>query len=375
MSTTSSSRRKRRTTGSSSRALVLGALAALAALSACRGRDAETFVTYFSGDHGISVRHPAAWRTDQAEQDGVWYRYFLAPPAGPQNRAPVSVTLLAGAMSVPIANYAQSYLAGHDVTSTRDEERQGVRGKSWVFASADGKTRHRLLLLAADGRVVGLYAQGDAVAVEKAQATLDEMWSSLTIERPQDYPVRSWRDFETTLGVPASWTQTREFSGGGTRLIQYASPPLAVERGNQTVRASLSVTLEAVKGGGGLREYYDATRARLGDNFQVSSHQGFRGGYVDVMRTETPVAVTYIKRFYFANAGHGCSLSFEAREDVFSRMSRWADYIASTLQLAPSKGAPTVLPAVDAMAPAAPTAPPSPTPAATAPAAAPKGTR
>ncbi len=247
------------------------------------------------------------------------------------------------------------------MASTRDEERQGVRGKSWVFASADGKTRYRLLLLAADGRVVGLYAQGDAVAVEKSQATLDEMWSSLTIERPQDYPVRSWRDFETTLGVPASWTQTREFSGGGTRLIQYASPPLAVEHGNQTVHASLSVTLEAVKDGGGLREYYDATRVKLGENFQVSSHQGFGGGYVDVMRTETPVAVTYIKRFYFANAGHGCSLSFEAREDVFSRVSRWADYIASTVQLAPSQGAPAVLPTVDVIAPAvAPSASPSP---------------
>ena len=230
MSTTSSSRRKLRTTGSSRRALALAALVAAAALASCRGRAAETFVTYFSGDHGVSVRHPAAWRTDQAEQEGVWYRYFLAPPAGPQNRAPVSVTLLAGAMSVTVETYAQSYLAGHNLASTRDEERQGVRGKSWVFASADGKTRYRLLLLAADGRVVGLYAQGDAVAVEKSQATLDEMWSSLTIERPQDYPVRSWRDFETTLGVPASWTQTREFSGGGTRLIQYASPPLAVEQ-------------------------------------------------------------------------------------------------------------------------------------------------
>ena len=53
-------------------------------------------MTYFNGDHGVSLRHPASWRTDQAEQDGVWYRYFLAPPAGPQNRPPVSVTLLSG---------------------------------------------------------------------------------------------------------------------------------------------------------------------------------------------------------------------------------------------------------------------------------------
>ena len=365
MSTTSSSRRKLRTTGSSralAAAVVAAALAA-AALGACRGRGGETFVTYFSGEHGVSLRHPASWRGDQAEQEGVWYRYFLAPPAGPQNRSPVSVTLLAGAMAVPVETYAQSYLAGHSLVSTRDEERQGVKGRSWVFASADGATRYRLLLLAANGRVVGLYAQGDAVAVEKSQATLDEMWSSLTVERPRDYPVRRWRDVATTLGIPASWTQTREFSGGGTRLVQYASPPLAVDRGDQPVHASLSVTLEPLPAGGGLPEYYQATRAKLGDNFQVTSHQGFRGGYVDIMRTETPVAVTFIKRFYFAAGGRGCSLSFEAREDVFSRMSRWADFIASTLRMSGEPEA-AVLPTVDATAPAATPSATAATPAA-----------
>jgi hypothetical protein len=331
--------------------LLAAGLAGLAP-GGCRGRGEETFVTYFNGDHGISVRHPAAWRTDQAEQDGIWYRYFLAPPAGPQNRAPVSVTLLAGPMTVPVETYAQSYLAGHASASSLDEERQGVRGKSWVFASTDGKTRYRLLLLARDGRVVGLFAQGDAVAVERSQATLDEMWASLTIERPELYPSRSWRDFEATIGVPASWRQTREFSGGGTRLVQYASPPLAVDRDRQTVHASLSVTLEPVPGGGGLAEYYEATRRKLGENFPVTSHQAFRGGYVDVMRTETPVAVAYIKRYYFAQGGKGCSLSFEAREDVFPRAARWADYIASTVKLAPAGGA-TVLPTVDAHAPGA----------------------
>jgi hypothetical protein len=357
MFTTSSSRRKLRTTGSSrAAAAALAVLAAAAGLGGCRGRGSETFVTYFAGERGVSLRHPATWRGDQAEQDGVWYRYFLAPPAGPQNRAPVSVTLLAGAMSVPVETYAQSYLAGHVVASVRDEDRQGVKGRSWVFSSADGATRYRLLLLAADGRVVGLYAQGDAVAVEKSQATLDEMWSSFTVERPQDYPVRRWRDVETTLGVPDSWTQTREFSGRGTRLVQYASPPLAVDHGSQPVHASLSVTLEPVPDGGGLREYYQATRARLGENFQVTSHQGFGGGYVDIMRTETPVAVTFIKRYYFADKGRGCSLSFEAREDVFPRMSRWADYIASTLRLTGSPG-PAVLPTVDAEGPAASPAP------------------
>jgi hypothetical protein len=312
---------------------VAAALAAsLGGLAGCRGEVRETYVTYFNGDHGLSLRHPASWRTDQAEQAGVWYRYFLAPPAGPQNRAPVSVTLLAGATAATVDDYAQSYLAGHTVSSSRLEERQGVPGKSWVFASADGKTRYRLLLLALDGRVAGLYAQGDAVAVEKDAAILDEMWSSLTIERPDRYPLHRWPAFQASLGVPASWRQTREFSGGGTTLVQFASPPLALEK-RQTVHAALSVTLERVPEGGGLREYYEATRRKLGDNYMVTSHQAFRGGYVDVMKTETPLAVSFIKRYYFAEAGQGCSLSFEAREDVFPRAARWGDYIASTLRL------------------------------------------
>jgi hypothetical protein len=331
MSTTSSSPRKRRTTGSSRKAAVL---AASLLTAACGARGREAFVTYFNGDHGVSLRHAASWRGDQAEKDGVWYRTFLAPPASPQGRAPVSVTLLAGPMAVPVDQYAQSYLAGHTVASTRPEERQGVPGQSWVFSSADGKTRYRLLLLAQGGRVLGLYAQGEAAAADKQAAVLDEMWSSLTVERPDRYPVTAWKDQHASLGVPESWRETRRFSGGGTLVTSYVSPALAVDKGRQTVHASLSVTFEPVAEAGGLAEYYEATRRRLGENFKVTSHSAFRDGYVDTMRTETPVAVSYVKRFYFAQGGRGCSLSFEGREDVFPRTSRWADYIASTLAFA-----------------------------------------
>ena len=330
MCTTSSSPRKRRTTASSRpRAAFAAALLAVA----CGAPERETFVTYFNGDHGVSLRHAASWRTDQAEQEGVWYRYFLAPPSGPAGQAPVSVTLLAGAMTVPLDKYAETYLAGHTVASTRPEERQGVGGRSWVFSSADGTTSCRLLLLARGDRVLGLYAQGEAAAAAKHAAVLDEMWSSLTIERPDLYPVTAFKDQRASLGLPASWRETRRFSGGGTLVANYVSPPLAVDRGGQAVHASLSITFEAVPEGGGLAEYYEATRRRLGQNFQVRSHASFKNGYVDTMRTETPVAVSFVKRFSFAEGGRGCSLSFEAREDVFPRASRWADYIVSTLRL------------------------------------------
>ena len=332
MSTTSSLPRKPRTTGSSRRAAVV---AAVLATASCGGgeRGGETLVTYFNGDHAVSLRHPASWRGDQAEQDGVWYRTFLAPPEPGQARAPVSVTLMAGPMAVTVEEYAKTYLAGHTVTSTRPEERQGIAGQSWAFSSADGKSRYRLLLLDLGDRVLGLYAQGEAPAVEKQARVLDEMWSSLTVERPDRYPVTTWKEQKASLGLPASWRETRRFSGGGTLLTHFVSPPLAADKGRETVHASLAATFEAVPDGGGLAEYYEASRRRLGENFQVTNHSSFRDGYVDVMRTETPVAISYVKRFYFARDGRGCSLSFEAREDVFPRASRWADYIASTLAI------------------------------------------
>ena len=336
---TSSSPRKRRTTGwSSAGTLALVTLAGLMA-AACSG-SRELFVTYFNGDHGVSLRHPASWRTDQAEQEGVWYRYFLAPPAGPQNRSPVSVTLLSGPAAGSLDEYAERYLAGHAPPTTRTEERQGVAGKAWVFASSDGATRYHLLLFGLRDKVVGLYLQGDAAAFEKQAAALEEIRSSLTFERPERYPRREWSEHKASLGIPESWRETRAFSGGGSQLAQYVSPALAADKGRGgTVHASLSVTLEKVADAGDLERYYVTTRERLGENFQVLSHAAFKGGYVDVMRIETPIAMSYIKRFYFAEAGRGCSLSFEAREDVFPRASRWADYIASTVRFGDTKEA------------------------------------
>ena len=330
MSTTSSSPRKRPTTGWSSG----GARALLLVFGLASGCSSprETFVTYFNGDHAVSLRHPASWRTDQAEQDGVWYRYFLAPPEGAQNRSPVSVTLLAGPATGTLDEYAQRYLADRTIAATRAEDRQGTPGKSWVYATADGATRYRLLLLRVGEKVIGLYAQGDAASFASQAQAIEEMWSSLTLERPERYPRSDFKAQQASLGIPESWRETRRMSGGGTLLVQYVSPALAADKGHGTVHASLSLTFETVGEGGGLEPFYWSTRKRLGDNFQVVNHSSFKGGYVDVMKAETPMAVSYIKRFYFADGPRGCSLSFEAREDVFPRASRWADYIASTLR-------------------------------------------
>ena len=317
----------------SSRASVLLAVVLLAA--ACRSGERETFVTYFSGDQRVSVRYPSEWRTDEAEQDGIWYRYFLAPPAAPETKAAVSVTLLSGLLSGPLEDYAQSYLAGNQVASSQEEERQGARGRSWRFSPPDGKTRHRLLLLGLGERFWGLYAQGEAAAFEGHAEALDQMWTSFTLERPELYAVKRWEKFGVALGLPTSWRETRQFSGRGTLLVQFTSPALSVDSG-QTVHASLTLTVEEVPPDAEIDAFYQAMRARLGDNLRVLSHESWGDdGLVDVMRTETSVAVSYVKRFFRVEGDRGISLAFEARDDVFWRADPWADLIASTLQADP----------------------------------------
>jgi hypothetical protein len=311
-------------------------LAALVLAGGCRSGERETFATYFNGEHRVSVHYPSEWRTDEAEQDGIWYRYFLAPPTAPQTKAAMSVTLLSG--EGPIEEYAANYLAGNDSPSSREEERQGAKGRSWHFTSPDGKTRHRLLLVALGERFWGLYAQGDAASFEGHAEALEEMWRSFALERPELYEVQRWERFGVALAVPPSWRETRQFSGRGTLLVQFTSPALSVQQ-NQTIHASLTMTVEEVPAGADVEAFYKAMRARLGENLRVLSHEPWGDdGLVDVMRTETSVAVSYIKRFFRVEGARGVSLAFEGRDDVFWRVDPWADLIASTLQVEPGPG-------------------------------------
>jgi hypothetical protein len=244
----------------------------------------------------------------------------------------VSATLLVGKLEASLEDYAQTYLAGNPVASSREEARSGAQGRSYLFSSVDGATRYSLLLLKDGERVVGLYTQAEAPLFERHFPLLQEMANSLSLERPATYPERRNERFGFSIRVPPSWRETRNFSGGGTLLMQFQSPPLLAEAGRQTIHAYLNLAVEPLEPDAGLEEYYLATRKKLGEAFLVLSHSRWRDGYVDQARMETPLAVSRIKRFYRVDQGRGYSLSFEAREDVHLHVSRWYDLIASTFK-------------------------------------------
>jgi hypothetical protein len=290
-------------------------------------------VTYYNADHGLSLRHPSSWKTEQAEQEGFWYRYFLAPPEGAERLPAVSVTLLVGALEGDVDGYARSYLAGNTLAAARDEERGPARGRVYTFGSPDGKKRYSLMLLKEGGRVIGLYAQGEAPLFERFAPAIDEVMRSLTLERPNEWPERRNQRFGFALRVPASWKETRSFSGGNTFLQHFRSPALAADQDREPVHASFSLTVEALPRDGTLDSFYEQTREKLGDAFQLLGHTRWRDGFADSMRTETPLTTSRIKRFYRVAGGRGVVLSFEAREDIYPRVARWCDQIAATLRV------------------------------------------
>jgi hypothetical protein len=313
-------------------ASLAGAVLLAGAAGACRGSSQDLLITYFNGDYGLSVRYPASWRTDQAEQEGMWYRYFLGPPTGTQRKPAVSVTLFAGPLAMPLDEYAQKYLAGNPPSTSRDETRAAARGKAYRFASGSGATRHSLLLLQEGQRVYGLYSQADAPLFERYLPTIDEMERSFTLERPETYPEVRNDKLRFSLRVPPSWRSTRSFSGGGTYLTQFTSPPLAADR-RETVHASLTLTVEPLPASVTVDDFYDEAVRKLGDPFKVLSHTPWNGGYADVLWVETPMAVSRNKRFYRMAEGRGYTLAFEARDDAYPRVVKWCDMIASTLKV------------------------------------------
>jgi hypothetical protein len=165
------------------------------------------------------------------------------------------------------------------------------------------------------------------------------MARSLTLERPAHYVEERNEKFGFSLRVPPSWKSTRSFSGGGTFVTQYTSPPFGVERG-QTIHASLTLTVETAPGDGGVDAFYHGLLEKLGDAYTVLSHRPWRRGYIDVLHSETPVAVSRSKRYFLTSGGRAYGLACDGRDDIYPRFSRWCDVVASTLKVGPELTSP-----------------------------------
>jgi hypothetical protein len=299
----------------------------------CRREARDPWLTYYNGEFGLSLRHPASWRSELARQGDVSYRFFAAPNVGAERKPALSMTLVAERLAGDLDAQSQRYLAGQKLVSRRDETRPGAAGTLWIFDSPDGVYHHRLLLFAADGHVYGLHAQGEARYFKPYEGTAEEIEKSFTLERPAHYEEVTDRAQRFSFRVPPSWTPTRTLSGGGSYLRQFNSPAFTADARGQTAHASLTLSVETLPAGATADSFYASASGRLGEAVQVMDHKLWKDGSADVLRSETPISVSRGKRFYRVAEGRGYTLSFEMRDDVYPRMSRWCDIIASTLKV------------------------------------------
>jgi hypothetical protein len=311
-------------------------VAATAAVGACH-RSEPPLVTYFHADPALTLRHPPSWTARLAEQEGVRYRYFESQPSGAQ-RSAVTATLVATKLETGLEEYVKRVLGAAQVQETRDETRGTARGRRVRAATPDGKTRHSLLLLQEGGGVFGLHTQGEAAAFAERQADVDGMEASLAVESASAYPERRNAEWGFALRVPESWRAGRTFSGNGTYVAQYLSPPLAIDKDGQSVHASLTITVESAPPDGSVASFRERSLKKMGDAYQLVDHQDWGDGMLDVLQFETSLAASRSKRFYRTANGRAYGLAFEAREDVFPRVSRWSDLIASTLRVGAEAG-------------------------------------
>ena len=326
----SPSPKKHRTIALSSGAIASAvALAALA--GACTESPREPLLTYFNPRFGLSIRYPAVWKTQEAEQDGVWYRYFTSPLAD-GNIPALTTTMLATPLDGSLQDYADVYVADGSITSSGQDRRQEADGYRFDYTTEAGEQRHTLLLLEGQGWAFGLHVQGRADHFETNIERVQDLVGNFRLERSNLYPEPRDEEFDFTLRVPESWPRQRRMGAGDRLLLQHLSPAMGRDN-EQGVHASLTLTVEPVDGD--IETFYETVRERLGDTVSLVEHEQWHGGYADEHWSESALSASRARRFMRVENGRGYMITCEAREDVQHRVLPWCAMIAETLRIGP----------------------------------------
>jgi hypothetical protein len=155
---------------------------------------------------------------------------------------------------------------------------------------------------------------------------------SLTLERPAAYNEERDDGFGFSIRIPPSWRESRRFSGNGTLLMQFTSPPWGgQERPDRARIADPDRGAHARRRRA--RRLLQGHARQAGRGLPAREPRPWQDGYLDVLSTETPIAESRVRRYYRVSGARGYSLTFEAREDVYPRVYQWCDMIAGTLRI------------------------------------------
>jgi len=308
--------------------LVVSALLA----GACGAPD--PLIAYLDDESGLSLTHPPRWTVRSAEQDGLRYRYLTAPKVENDKEA-LSVTLIAPAPAATAEAAAAAYLSGAAGTTVT----AGPAGAMiWTFKDPAGVTSKLRLIPAGEGRFFGAWARGSEAAMKRYEGRVDVLLASLRLETPATWPEERFAGL--TARVPPVWTRGSRLSNSTNATMQFKSPPLIVDKGTDTIHGFATLAREPVPAPGDLEAFSRVLKNRSSGTV-ATLHSGpwpatpgldRPEGYVDYLRSGTPISSTRIKRWISVRGGMGLSFTCEARADAFDRLEPWCRRVAETVR-------------------------------------------
>lgn len=311
-----------------------GVLITLAfAAAGCRAPDPQ--LSFLDDESSVSFAHPPRWSVGFAEQDGLRYRYLTAPKVE-NDREALSVTLISPATAASSEAVAQAYLTGASEVS---QARKTGSTVEWSFRDSSGVSSRLMVRAARDGRFFGAWARGPEAAMKRYSGRLDDLFASLTLEVAADWPEEKFGGMSAR--APSNWSRGSRFSSATNAVMHLKSPPLAVDKGTETIHGFVTLTKEPVPPPGDLAAFQRMLADRASDTVVVVQHRPWTptghtregDGYTEFLRSGTTLSDTRSRRWVMVQAGVGMTLACEARSDAFDRLEPWCERMAGTVRL------------------------------------------
>jgi hypothetical protein len=302
-------------------------------LAGCRGPD--PLLTFLDPESSLSFTHPPHWNVGFAEQDGLRYRYLTAPKVEGDAGA-LSVTLISPTEANSAELVAKAYLTGATTVLEADAA-PGIR--AWTFLDSSGASSRLWIRSAGNTRFLGAWARGSEKAMNQHSGRLDSLFASLAEQRAGDWPQERFGGM--VARAPASWARGTRLSNATNAMMQFRSPPLAVDKGTDTIHGFVTLSREPVPPPGDIEAFSGMLKDRVSDTAVLLEHRpwtpagadGGATGYADYLRSGTTLTATRSRRWTTVRNGMGLIFSCEARADAFDRLEPWCLRMAATVRL------------------------------------------
>ena len=168
---------------------------------------------------------------------------------------------------------------------------------------------------------------------------IDTLLASLRVENAAEWPEERFAGMAAR--APEAWSRGSRLSNATNATMQFKSPPLFVDKGTDTIHGFVTLAKEPVPPPGDLEAFQKMLKNRASDTVALLEHSpwpaavgsGRAGGYVDYLRSGTPLTSTRIRRWITVSKGVGLTFACEARADAFDRLEPWCRRMAETVRL------------------------------------------